>query len=148
MKFDQSIKLLEVARMFGVTDSTQLVIPRGYRSVWHWGFGLQAKVTKDLTLRAGYEPRKSSIPADKIDLLTPLPDTKMYSLGFNYKVDDKTDINFGASYLKGSFNAPANSSCNMNCTNFFNLIYNPYAGLDVSGDIRVRYVGASYNKRF
>ena len=148
MKFDQSIKLLEVARMFGVTDSTQLVLPRGYRSVWHWGFGLQAKITPELTLRAGYEPRKSSIPADKIDLVAPLPDTKVYSLGFNYKVDDKTDINFGASYMKGSFNAPANSSCNLNCTNFFNLIYNPYAGLDVSGDIRVRYVGASYNKRF
>jgi len=148
MKFDQSIKLLEVARMFGVTDSTQLVMPRGYRSVWHWGFGVQAKITHELTLRAGYEPRKSSIPADKIDLVAPMPDSKMYSVGFNYRIDRKSDINFGASYLKGDFNVPANTSCNLNCTNFLNVIYNPYAGLDVSGGIRVRYFGISYNERF
>jgi long-subunit fatty acid transport protein len=147
-QFDQSIKLLEVARMFGVANSSQLVIPRGYRSVWHWGFGLQAQVTNALKLRVGYEPRKSSIPADKIDLIAPLPDTKVFSVGFNYQLDPKTDINFGASYMKGDFSAPANTSCNLNCTNFLNLIYNPYAGLDVSGGIRVRYVGMSYNKRF
>ena len=148
MKFDQSIKLLEVARMFGVSDPSQLVLPRGYRSVWHWGFGVQTQLTHDLTLRAGYEPRKSSIPADRIDLVAPLPNTKMFSLGLNYKLDAKSDINIGASYLKGDFNAPANTSCNLNCTNFLNLIYNPYAGLDVSGGIRVRYLGASYNQRF
>ena len=28
-----------------------------------------------------------------------------------------------------------------NCTDFFNVIYNPYAGLDVDGRIRLKYVG-------
>jgi long-subunit fatty acid transport protein len=147
-KFDQSIKLLEMGRMFGIADSTQLKIPRGYRSVVHWGFGMQAEVSNKLTLRLGYEPRKSSVPSDKIDLVAPLPDTKLYSVGFNYKIDRNSDVNLGASYLKGDFNAPARSTCNMNCDNFFNLIYNPYAGLDVSGGIRVRYLGMSYTKRF
>ncbi|WP_051155348.1 OmpP1/FadL family transporter [Noviherbaspirillum massiliense] len=147
-QFDQSIKLLEMARLFGTGDSTKLTIPRGYKSVWHFGYGLQVNATNKLTLRFGYEPRKSSIPKDKIDLVAPLPDTKLYSVGLGYKLDDKSEINIGASYMKGSFNAPANSSCNMNCDNFLNVIYNPYAGMDVSGDIRVRYFGITYNKRF
>lgn len=147
-EFDQSIKLLEMARLFGIPDSTKLVIPRGYRSVVHWGFGLQTKVSDKLTLRFGYEPRKSSIPANKIDLVAPLPDTKMYSVGFNYKLKDGADISVAASYMTGDFHAPARSSCNMNCDNLFNVIYNPYAGLDVSGGIRVRYFGLSYNKPF
>jgi long-subunit fatty acid transport protein len=147
-KFDQSIKLLEMARMFGIPDSTQLTIPRGYRSVWHFGFGLQTRVSEKLTLRFGYEPRKSSIPADRIDLIAPLPDVKVYSAGFNYKLDQDSDISVGASYMKGDFHVPARSDCNLNCDNFFNLIYNPYAGMDVSGGIRVRYLGISYTQRF
>lgn len=147
-KFDQNIRLLEVARMFGISDPSQLKIPRGYRNVVNWSFGLQAEVTRRLTLRAGYEPRKSSVPANKIDLMAPLPDTKMISFGFNLKLDGGRDINFGASYLKGTFNVPANTDCNLNCNNFFNVIYNPYAGLDVAGDLRVRYVGANFTQRF
>lgn len=148
LKFDQSIKMLEVARMFGVTDSTQLSMPRGYRSVLNWSFGTQIKVTDKFLLRLGYEPRKSSIPTDKLDVIAPMPDTKLYSVGFNYKVNAETDINVAASYMKGDFHVPANGSCNMNCNKFFNIIYNPYAGLDVSGGIRIRYFGFSLTKRF
>ncbi|HYD79554.1 MAG TPA: outer membrane protein transport protein [Paucimonas sp.] len=147
-KFDQSIRLLEVARMFGFADATQLKIPRGYRNVVHWGFGIQAELSRRITLRAGYEPRKSSVPADKIDLIAPLPDTKVMSLGFNMKLGGGRDLNVGASYMRGKFNVPANTDCNLNCSNFFNIIYNPYAGLDVAGDLRVRYVGASFTQRF
>lgn len=148
IKFDQSIKLLEMARLFGIPDSTQLRMPRGYKSVWHFGYGLQAKVNDKLTLRFGYEPRKSSVPKDKIDLVVPMPDTKLYSIGANYRISESTDISLAASYLTGDFNAPANSSCNLNCTNFFNIVYNPYAGLDVTGGIRVRYFGMTLTKRF
>lgn len=148
LKFDQSIKLLEMAHLFGIADATQLKIPRGYRSVLHWSFGVQAEVTNKLTLRAGYEPRKSSVPAGSIDLIAPLPDTKVFSLGFNYKINPNIDLSVGASYMKGDYKIPARSSCNLNCDNFFNVIYNPYAGLDISGGIRVRYLGASLSMRY
>ncbi|TFV95220.1 outer membrane transport protein [Oxalobacteraceae bacterium OM1] len=147
-KFDQSIKLLEMARLFGIPDSTQLKIPRGYRSVWHFGYGLQYEASKKLTLRFGYEPRKSSIPSDRIDMVAPLPDTKVISAGFTYKLRRDMELTVGASYMKGDFNTPANGSCNMNCDNFFNVIYNPYAGMDVNGGIRVRYLGASFTRKF
>lgn len=148
IKFDQSIKLLEMARLFGIPDPTQLRMPRGYRSVWHFGYGFQAKVNDRLTMRFGYEPRKSSVPLDKIDLVVPMPDTKLFSIGANYRLSESTDISVAASYLKGDFNVPARGSCNMNCDNFFNIVYNPYAGLDVSGGIRVRYFGVNITKKF
>ncbi|MES2257374.1 MAG: outer membrane protein transport protein [Pseudomonadota bacterium] len=147
-EFDQSVKLLEVARLYGVPDASKLTIPRGYKSVVNFGFGLQLFPTEKLTLRFGYEPRKSSVPADKLDLIAPLPDTKLFGLGFNYKLGADTDISVSASYMKGSFKTPANTDCNLNCNIFLNVIYNPYAGLDVSGDIRVRYIGFNLNKRY
>lgn len=148
LQFDQSIKLLEAGRILGITDPTKFTMNTGFRSVVHWGFGLQVQATKKLTLRFGYEPRKSSIPADKVSMMTPLPDTKLYSVGFNLKIDRDTEVNVGASYLKGDFDAPARTSCNLNCDNFFNAVYNPYAGLDVSGGIRVKYLGFNFTKRF
>ncbi|HYD93951.1 MAG TPA: outer membrane protein transport protein [Noviherbaspirillum sp.] len=148
VKFDQSIKLLEMARLFGIPDSTQMKLPRGYKSTLHFGYGMQVKVNEKLTMRFGFEPRKSSIPADKIDLIAPLPDTKLYSIGANYKINRNTDISIAASYMKGDYNVPARGSCNMNCDNFFNIVYNPYAGLDVSGGLRVRYLGVTLTKHF
>ena len=142
-RFDQPVKLLQMARLFGQADSTKLVIPRGYRSVWHWGAGLQFNVTDRLTLRAGYEPRKSSVPASKIDLIAPMPDLIVRSLGAGWTTSGGTQIDVGASVTSGQFHAPANSSCNLNCTNFFNVIYNPYAGLDVDGRIRLKYLGVT-----
>lgn len=147
-KFDQSIKLLELARLFGYSNSQEATFQMGFRSVVNYSFGLQAHLSKKLTLRAGYEPRKSSIPGDKISLLTPLPDTKLRSLGLRYRFDNGSELNLAASYLKGSYHVPARSDCNLNCDGFFNVIYNPYAATTVSGDIIVRYAGLSYTRPF
>jgi long-subunit fatty acid transport protein len=116
--------------------------------VVNFAYGLQLNPIERLSIRLGFEPRKSSIPADKIDLLAPLPDTKLLSAGIGFKLNKNTDINITGSYMSGKFNTPANTSCNMNCNNFLNIIYNPYAGQDVRGDIHVRYFGFEINKRF
>jgi len=147
-EFDQSIKLLEVARLYGVSDSTKLKIPRGYKSVLNMGYGLQLFPTERMALRLGYEPRKTSVPANKIDLIAPLPDTKLYSVGLNWRISKKYELNLAASYMNGKFNAPAESSDNMNSSKFLNIIYNPYAGQDVAGDIKVRYAGFSLVEHF
>lgn len=147
-EFDRSIKLLEIARLYGIPDSSKLKIPRGYKSLWNFGYGIQLFPTDKITLRVGLEPRKSSIPNDKIDLIAPLPDTKLWGVGLKLKVSKETDISVTGSYLKGRFNAPANTSCNMNCNTFLNVIYNPFAGHDVTGDIHVRYFGFNLTTRY
>lgn len=147
-QFDQSVKLLEVAHLYGYADASKLTIPRGYQSKVNPAFGLQLFPTKWLTLRLGYEPRKSSIPSDKIDLIAPLPDTKLYSAGLNIKIGKNSDLSLTGSYMVGKYSVPANTDCNLNCNIFLNVIYNPYAGLDVAGDFRVRYVGLDFTHRF
>ena len=147
-QFDRTINLLEMARIFGQADSTKLVIPRGYRSVWSYGTGLQFDVTDAIKLRLGYEPRKSSVPTNKIDLIAPMPDLPVKSLGLSYVMKDGMKLETGFSYAKGHFNAPANTDCNLNCDNFFNVIYNPYAGLDVSGTLVLRYFGLKITQPF
>jgi len=147
-QFDRTVNLLEMARIFGQADSSKLVIPRGYRNTWNYGIGLQVGVSDALKLRFGYEPRKSSIPASKMDLIAPLPDITVKSVGVSYELAAGTRIDATASYASGKFDIPADGSCNLNCTNFFNAVYNPYAGLDVSGGIRIRYFGISLSHPF
>lgn len=141
MQFDQPIKLLEMARMFGVTDPSKLTLNRGYRNTISYGLGLQFQATNALTLRAGYELRPSSIPNSALDLIAPLPDMAVKSLGLGYVTKGGLHIDVTASYAEGHFSVPADGSCNMNCSGFLDAIYNPYGGLDVAGSIHIRYFG-------
>ena len=103
--------------------------------------GVQYMATDRLTLRLGYEDRKSSFPSDQISLTAPLPDMIGRSIGLGYVTKKGTHLDFTYSYMYGKFNNPAESSCNLNCSNFFNVVYNPYAGLDVAGDMTIKYIG-------
>ena len=147
-QFDQNVNLLDMARLFGQADSSKLVIPRGYRSVWSYGTGLQFDVYDGVKLRLGYEPRRSSVPANKIDLIAPMPDLRVKSIGASYQMHDGMKLETAFSYAKGRFNVPAGTDCNLNCDNFFNVIYNPYAGLDVSGTLVLRYFGLKITQPF
>ncbi|MED5620506.1 OmpP1/FadL family transporter [Ideonella sp. BN130291] len=147
-QFDKQINLLMMARLFGQTDPSKLVIPRGYKNTVDYSAGLQVQLTDKIVVRAGYEPRKSSIPTNKMDLIAPLPDITVKSLGLGYQLKEGTRIDVAASYASATFNLPAETSCNLNCSNFFNVIYNPYAGLDVSGGIRIRYFGIQLTHPF
>lgn len=146
--FDKEIEILKIARLFGEPNAAQLNFPRGYRNVVHFGFGVQIQATDKLTLRLGYEPRKSSIPLDKIDLLAPLPDLKLYGLGFGYQLNKRVEIDFAAAYIVGEFRAPAETSSNANRSNFLNLLYNPYAKLDIEGGVSIPYVGFTWRQTF
>lgn len=148
MQFDQPIKLLEMARMFGLTDPSKLTLKRGYRNTVSYGLGLQFQATEALTLRAGYEHRPSSIPNSALDLIAPLPDMAVKSLGLGYVTKGGMHIDLAASYAEGQFNVPADGSCNMNCSGFLDAIYNPYGGLDVEGNIRIRYFGIQITQVF
>lgn len=148
VQFDQQIDMLKMLRMFGETDPSKLNIKLGGESKWSWGLGLQFMATDRLTLRAGYENRKSSIPLSQLSLAAPLPDMIGKSLGIGYVTKKGTHIDLTYSYLHGTFNVPAEGSCNLNCSNFFNVVYNPYAGLDVAGDMTIKYIGVGISHPF
>lgn len=148
IKFDRQVALLQMARIFGQADASKLVIPRNYRDPIHFGFGLEVAVTRGFKLRYGYEPRKTSVPQSSFDLIAPLPKMTIRSVGVGYESPSGLKIDATYSYATGKYDIPAETSCNMNCSNFFNIIYNPYAGLDVSGSMTVRYGGMSITKPF
>lgn len=148
LQFDQQVQLLDMVRLFGQADPSKLVLPRGYKSVWNWGTGLQLKVMDGLKLRFGYEPRKSAVPSDKIDLIAPMPELVIKSLGLNVDLGDGGKLDLGGSIAKGHYHVPPDSSTNLNSTDFFNVIYNPYAGLDINGTIVLRYFGLKYSRPF
>lgn len=148
VQFDQQIDMLKMLRMFGESDPSKINIKLGGQSRWSWGAGLQFMATDRLTLRAGYEDRKSSFPTNQINLSTPLPDMISKSVGLGYVTKGGTHIDLTYSYTHGTFNLPAETSCNLNCSNFFNVVYNPYAGLDVAGDMTIKYIGLAIAKPF
>lgn len=147
-ELDQQLAATQMARLFGHADAFQLAIPRGYQNTWSTGVGLQYDVTPRFRLRGGAEFRQSSIPPDKIDTLAALSDDVLWGLGAGITVDKNTEIDLAWSMLHTKFTAPANTSCNMNCTDLFNMIYNPYAGLDVTAGMKLDYVGFSIRKKF
>lgn len=153
LKFDNELEMLKMARIFGITPASQLTMNLGFVNVLNWGMGMQYRVSDRLALRLGYEPRKSSLPANQISVLTPLPDTVVKSIGFEYKMRPKefstgTVFNVTYSHMTGRYNVPARTDCNLNCDGFFNIVYNPYAAMDVSGGITIRYLGIGISHEF
>lgn len=153
LKFDNDIEMLKMAHIFGITPSNQLTMNLGFVNVWNWGMGMQYQVSDRFALRFGYEPRKSSLPLSQLAVLAPMPDTVVKSIGFEYKKRARefstgTAFNVTYSHMTGRYYVPARTSCNMNCDDFFNIVYNPYAAMDVNGSITIRYLGIGISHEF
>ena len=146
--FDRKLELLSTARLLStlVTD-TSLRLPIGLEDTWHYGFGLTHHVTSRLDVRFGLELRKS--PASR-DVFGPIPigDMKHWGLGFGYKWDKQSQVSASMFYMQSVDYIPSNTSCNLNCTNLTNVVYNPYAGLDVKFSTRVFGLGVSFRRTF
>ena len=69
VQFDQKMDFLKVASLLSpqYATATVLTIPRQYKSVWNFAFGAEYQYNDLVVLRAGWEPRKSSIrPASRM----------------------------------------------------------------------------------
>jgi long-subunit fatty acid transport protein len=149
LRFDRNLEFLGAARILS-TNATQntLSLPLGFTDQWNWGFGLEFHATDRLDLRAGLEIRDSVIPDDQRQILAPFGGANLYSVGMGYRWDRDTEIDLNLSYLQSIETIPANGSCNLNCDNITNIIYNPYAGLDVKTSLRAVLAGLSFRTKF
>ncbi|MCP5017646.1 MAG: hypothetical protein GY938_20600, partial [Ketobacter sp.] len=131
------------------STSDTLTIPRHYESVWNLAFGVEHQYSDRLALRAGWEPRKSSIPDDKQGVLLPIGDANLFTVGFGYdwQTDKHFDVAFG--YLRAEADIPAGSSTNANSMDpYTNILYNPYSGLDIKTEATAYLFEASYSWQF
>lgn len=126
--------------------ATSLTFPREYESVWTWALGIEHQYNDRLALRLGYEDRGSSIPADKADYLAPFGEAYLVGGGFSYIPAANTLLELGVGMLVSNSNAPDNSSTNVNDHN--QLIYNPYAGVNVKTEVRAYLLELSYQAQF
>ena len=137
VKFDDDLDFTKLAS--NITDNAtpdSVTFPRGYKSVWNWALGVEYQYNANLALRFGYEPRKSSIPDDKQDVLLPLGDAKLFGAGFEYRMSEGRIFELAIGYMKASADVPANTSTNANSTDDWNnFIYNPYAGTDFNSNV-------------
>lgn len=145
VKFDRGVTAMSLARLLstGVTQSS-VALPLGFSSVWSAGFGLEWDFTDRLTLRLGVEPRASAIPEDRRSPMVPINDAMLYGLGLGYKWDKDSQVDLTFSNIQSKDSIPADSSCMANCTGLDNIIYNPYAGLDIETEANILYFGLAY----
>lgn len=148
-EFDRPLAVLQIARILvpGTTPTT-LRFPLGFTSPWSWGVGVEYSHTNRLKFRLGYEPRKSAIPLNKRNSLAPINDAQMFGTGIGYKFDRDTDLDLTLMHLRSRDDIPANSSSLLNSTGVNNLVYNPFAGLDVKTRAVVNIMGLVYRTRW
>lgn len=148
VNFDRPNDLLRFGRLLTGQGLTQMNLPRGYKSNSYWGVGLQYDLTKFHQLRLGYEDRESSIPDNRLGMFGPLPDAQFYGAGLGYKWSRNLYFDFSLSHLRAATTVPANSSTNLNSTGVGNLIYNPYAGLNVGFETTATIGSVTANYKF
>ncbi|TVP53150.1 MAG: aromatic hydrocarbon degradation protein [Halomonadaceae bacterium] len=150
LDFDRELEFLNAARILSPDKAapSQLKIDQSFEDVWNLGFGATYHATDRLDLRAGVQFRDDAIPDDKKTIMFPIGELTMYGLGFGYRWSENTVIDASISYMRSRDNMPANSTCNMNCDNITNIVYNPYAGLDVTQQATIRQAGLAFRTKF
>ncbi|MCG8668163.1 MAG: outer membrane protein transport protein [Pseudomonadales bacterium] len=150
VEFDRRLDFLKLATLVSPYAELQtLTIPRHYESVWNWALGLEYQYNDRLALRFGYEPRDSSVPDHKQDVLLPLGDADLYAFGFEYQMNKTEVLEAAVGYLIAEADVPACSSSNANsCDQADNFIYNPYAGTDFSSRVEGYLFELSYTSQF
>jgi len=144
--FDEPVELLGLLET-PVSNADGLTIPRGYEDTLDWSIGLEYQYSDQLRLRFGYEPRSSGIPKDKRDFLIPIGDSILYSVGFAYKYDKDTTLEFALGFMNSEEYIPAGSSTNGNDPDLHAEGLNPSAGLDVSTSFQVTLFEFSYETK-
>lgn len=150
INFDKELDFTKLASNVSTyAEPDSVTFPRGYESIWNWALGVEYQYNNNLALRFGYEPRKSSIPTDKQDVLLPLGDAVLYGFGFEYRMMHDQILEMGFGYVHADANVPANASTNANSNNDWNnFIYNPYAGTDFKSNMTAYLVEFSYSAHF
>ena len=149
IQFDRTVSALQIGKLLSNNVTNNSVrFPLDFQSSWSWGLGVQYDATDRLQLRAGYEPRASAIPDNKRNVLAPINNSQLFGVGLTYRFDPDTDIDLTAAYMRSKDSIPANTSSFANQTGVNNLIYNPYAGLDIKTDTNIFILGMVYRTRW
>ncbi|EAT10835.1 aromatic hydrocarbon degradation protein [Bermanella marisrubri] len=150
-EFDRQLDFLNAAKILAPGEVTGSTLKQflNYESVWSYGFGLEYQLSSRLTARLGYEPRQTSIPDNRRNVMAPLGFAEMYGVGFGYRWDLDTEIDLSLSFLKSEeyiYADDPSGSLNQDCLTC--IVANPYAGLDVKTELSVAAAGITFRTKF
>ncbi|CCK76194.1 Long-chain fatty acid transport protein [Oleispira antarctica RB-8] len=162
LQFDRPVSFLSSAKILapGLVTDTTLKQPLGFKSVWSPAFGFAYDMNSRVQLRAGYEPRATSIPDDAMSIQAPLGFAELYSLGMGYIWDKDSVVDFSIAFMQsketiyadpqeendvGPYSNSSNS-LNRNCLTC--TVTNPYPSLDVRTKLTIGAVGITYRTKF
>jgi long-subunit fatty acid transport protein len=149
-EFDQQIQLLQLVKMLGYTGGHyNLIVKRDLKDTISWSTGLEYQVNQKLELRCGYEWRPTSVQDNLYDLQLFFPDLHFVGIGAGLKLPHDTIADIGVGYFfNPSHKVPNNSSDNLNSTDFFKPVYNPYAGLDYEQETNIYIISFAVRMPF
>lgn len=151
VEFSDHIDLLQIVEMAQEGDSTDrntLGFPFNLENTWNWAMGLEYQYSDQLALRLGVEDRPTSIPEQNKTPLLPLGSGKLIGLGWEYKLEAQSFMNFAFGYFASKLDMPGGSSPLGNSLDQRLLIYNPYQGTNIKTDLSAYLLEFSYRQRF
>jgi long-subunit fatty acid transport protein len=172
IRYDQNLDNLitasvinHLASPWGVGDNADpdtLRLPRYYQDVLSWAVGMEYQWSRRLKLRAGYEPRGSAVPSDRVDFMVPMGDAKLYSLGLAWQATRESVFSMALGLLSSQYSAGMEpvyneagelvdmkgESHNANDTTPGQVVYNPYAYLPISGQTSAVLVALSWERPY
>ncbi|MCG8314947.1 MAG: outer membrane protein transport protein [Pseudomonadales bacterium] len=160
-KFDSNIDYLVLASVVNqlaeagygklggdFADPDEMRLQRQYQAVVDWSVGIEYQHNDNIKLRAGYEPRSSSIPEDRQDLLIPIGEATLYTIGIGYRCDRNTDIDFAFGYMSSQIKIQPGESRNANSSLEGDVVYNPYRDLKIDHKITAYIFTLAYSTHF
>lgn len=150
-EFDRQLDFLNAAKILAPTEITATTLRQfmNYKSVWSYGVGLEIQMSSRLKARFGYEPRETSIPKNRRNVMAPLGFAPMYGMGFGYQWDLDTVVDVSLSFMKSEEEILASDpsgSLNQDCLTC--LVSSPYPGLDVKTKLTVAAAGITFRTKF
>ena len=150
IEFSVPIDVLRLAEIGqpDVASRDKVVFPFGLEDSWNLAIGLEYQVNDQLSLRAGYEPRDTSVPPESVTPLLPVGDGTFYGLGLGYRMAGGGLLDIGIGYFESEVEMKDGASRLGNSIDPSLLIYNPYPGTDITAKLNLLLLEVSYQKRF
>ena len=143
------LRTLDTVLALDTATSDSISLPLYFEDTWSWSIGMEYGYSDTLTLRMGYEDRRTSIPHNRQTVLVPLSDINVYAMGFSYKLDALSEVDFAISYYAPEEDhVAAGESANSNSGALNDIIYNPYAETDFTTKTSVFKMVLSYSYVF
>lgn len=154
-KFDRKVDFLTLASVVNFVsgvgdyaDEDAMRIRREYEDSWSAALGVEYAMNDNVVLRFGYEPRSSSIPSDKTDLLFPITDADLFTCGFGWQFNKTTRVEGAFGYLYSESNTPSGKSSNANSSLEGDVVYNPYYATPFKNETTAYLFALSVDQKF